>query len=99
MKALADTAVEATVTVTRPFSAEPLLAYLGVRAMPGTEEVDGLVDWLRAVKVQGTQLSDVGILLRTNSQIDHLAPKLFGVSIGNLGGRSPIAPRANRICA
>jgi superfamily I DNA/RNA helicase len=35
-----------------------------------------LVEWLLAVKAQGTQLSDVGILLRTNSQIDQLTRKL-----------------------
>ena len=34
------------------------------------------VEWLLAVKAQGTQLSDVGILLRTNSQIDQLTRKL-----------------------
>ena len=40
------------------------------------KEVDALVEWLLAVKAQGTQLSDVGILLRTNSQIDQLTRKL-----------------------
>lgn len=47
------------------------------------KEVDALVEWLLAIKAQGTQLSDVGILLRTNSQIDQLARKLSDAGIEN----------------
>ncbi len=36
-------ALEATVAVTQPFAAAPLLAYLGVRALAGVEEVDGRI--------------------------------------------------------
>lgn len=43
MRALDSATVEVAVIVTQPFAAKPLLAYLGVRAMPGTEEVEGLV--------------------------------------------------------
>lgn len=43
MKALDSVAAGMAVAVTRPFAGEPLLAYLRVRAMPGTEEVEGLL--------------------------------------------------------
>jgi AraC family transcriptional regulator, regulatory protein of adaptative response / DNA-3-methyladenine glycosylase II len=59
MRALDSAAVEAAVAVTRPFAAEPLLAYLGVRAMPGTEEVEGLV-YRRAIV--GPAGAGVGVL-------------------------------------
>lgn len=41
MKAL-EAAVETAVPVTQPFAARPLLTYFRVRAMPGTEEIEGL---------------------------------------------------------
>ncbi|MBR1331738.1 UvrD-helicase domain-containing protein [Bradyrhizobium ottawaense] len=47
------------------------------------KEVDALVEWLLATKALGTQLSDVGILLRTNGQIDQLARKLSDAGIEN----------------
>lgn len=47
------------------------------------KEVDALVEWLLATKALGTQLSDIGILLRTNGQIDQLAHKLSDAGIEN----------------
>jgi superfamily I DNA/RNA helicase len=45
------------------------------------KEINELVTWIRAMKVQGTQLSDVGILVRTTGQIDTLARKLGDAGI------------------
>jgi len=55
------------------------------------KEVDALVEWLLAINEQGTQLSDVGILLRTNSQIDHLTRKLADANIQNIRLRTNMA--------
>jgi superfamily I DNA/RNA helicase len=55
------------------------------------KEVDALVEWLLAIKAQGTQLSDVGILLRTSSQIDHLTRKLADANIQNIRLRPNMA--------
>ncbi|WP_283848241.1 UvrD-helicase domain-containing protein [Bradyrhizobium sp. NAS80.1] len=45
------------------------------------KEIKALADWLLALKADGTQLADVGILLRTGAQIDHLARKLTDAGI------------------
>jgi superfamily I DNA/RNA helicase len=48
------------------------------------KEVDALVEWLLAIKAQGTQLTDVGILLRMHSQIDLLTRKLADAGIESI---------------
>jgi len=55
------------------------------------KEINELVTWLRAMKVQGTQLSDVGILVRTTGQIDNLACKLADAGIDNIRLRPNMA--------
>jgi len=47
------------------------------------KEIDALIEWLLATKALGTQLSDIGILLRTNGQIDQLGRKLSDAGIEN----------------
>jgi superfamily I DNA/RNA helicase len=48
------------------------------------KEIKALAEWLRALEDQGTQLADIGILLRTGAQIDHLTRKLTDAGIGSI---------------
>jgi len=55
------------------------------------KEIDALIEWLLATKALGTQLSDIGILLRTNGQIDQLGRKLSDAGIENTRLRPNLA--------
>jgi superfamily I DNA/RNA helicase len=48
------------------------------------KEVGALVEWILAVKAQGTLLGDIGVLLRTTGQIDSVARKLADASIESI---------------
>jgi hypothetical protein len=48
------------------------------------KEIKALADWPFALPADGTQLADVGILLRTGAQIDHLARKLTDAGIESI---------------
>jgi superfamily I DNA/RNA helicase len=48
------------------------------------KEVGALVEWILAVKAQGTLLGDIGVLLRTTGQIDGVARKLADAGLESI---------------
>jgi superfamily I DNA/RNA helicase len=55
------------------------------------KEVGALVEWILAVKAQGTLLGDIGVLLRTTGQIDSVSRKLADAGIESIRLRPNMA--------